>query len=146
MRGSRRHIAIFAAFLWLLGIEVLPNVHLGTHDRHHTHAVDGTIIVHAGDDADAELERLHQLAHRQAGTKCLHKPKPQREQLAYHAPIGGHTANGIAHRATALLDPTPPLTSPASTPEPDTWLHAEPHARISIAHATRPNARGPPIA
>jgi hypothetical protein len=144
----RRQIAIVAAFLWLLGIEVLPNVHLGTHDGHHTHAVDGTIIVARVDhaDADAELERLHQLAHQQAGTKCLHRSKPQRDQLAYHAPTSGHAANGIAHRATALLDPPPPLTTPATTPEPDAWLHAEPHARPSIAHATRPNARGPPIA
>ena len=144
MRGRRRHIAIVAALLWLLGIEVLPNVHLGTHDRHHAHAVDGTIITHA--DADAELERVHRLAHRQAGTKCLHGSKPQRDQLAYHAPTGGHAANGIAHRATALLDPPPPITTPATAPEPSTWLHTEPHARTSIAHATRPSARGPPIA
>lgn len=146
MRRSRRHIAIVAAFLWLLGIEVLPSLHLGTHDGHHTHAVDGTIVVHADDAAEAELERLHQRAHRQAGTRCLHKPKPQRDQLAYHAPTGGHVANGIAHHATALLDPPPPITTPATTPAPETWLHTEPHARTSIAYATRPHARGPPIA
>jgi hypothetical protein len=145
MRGSRRQIAIVAALLWLLGVEVLPGVHLGTHDQHHTHAVDGTIIVHA-DAAEAELERLHQRAHRQAGTKCLHRSKPRRDQLAFHAPTGGHAANGIAHHATALLDPPPPITTPATTPEADTWQHAEPNARISIAHATRPSARGPPIA
>jgi hypothetical protein len=146
MRGRRRHIAIVAALLWLLGIEVLPNLHLGTHDGHHTHAIDGTLVVHADDAADAELERLHQLAHRQAGTKCLHERTRPRDQLAYHAPTGGHTANGIAHRAIALLDPPPPITTPASMPEPDTWQHAEPNARISIAARHVLRARGPPIA
>lgn len=144
MRGGRRHLAILAALLWLLGIEVLPNLHLGTHDGHHTHAVDGTIVVHADDDADAELERLHRLAHRQAGTKCLHG-KPRRDALAFHAPTGGHAANGIAHHATALLDPPPPITTPARTPHAETWQSLAPNARDSIAHAARPSARGPPI-
>lgn len=145
MRVSRRQIAILAAFLWLLGVEVLPGLHLGTHDRHHTHAVDGTIVTHAEDDAEAELERLHQLAHRQAGTKCLHR-KPPANRLAYHAAAGGHAAAGIAHHATALHAPPPPITQPITSPCAETWLHAAPNARLSIAHAARPSARGPPIA
>ena len=146
MRDNRRAIAICAALLWLLGIEVLPNVHLGTHDRHHTHAVDGSIVSH--DDNDDELERLHELAHRQAGTKCLHTPRGARgdDRLAYHAPANGHAAAGIAHHATALLDPPPPITTPAWSPHAETWRFAEPNARLSIAHAARPSARGPPVA
>ena len=149
MRGHNRRyrqaFAVTAALLWLLGVEVLPNLHLGTHDRHqHTHSADGSIVAHA-DDADAELERLHQLAHRQAGTKCLHK-KPQRDRLAYHAPVSGHAAAGIAHHATALLDPPPPITTPASVPHAETGRFAAPTARTAIAHAARPSARGPPVA
>lgn len=145
MRG-RRHIAILAAFLWLLGIEVLPNLHLGRHDRHHTHAVDGSIVSHATDDADAELERLHELAHRQAGTKCLHKPKQTRDRLAFHAPSTGHLAAGIAHRAVALLDPPPPILAPLAVPLAIAWRYAEPSERHVLTHVARPSARGPPMA
>ena len=143
MRGNRRHIALLAAFLWLLGVEVLPSLHLGTHDERHTHASDGTIVTHEG---DAELERLHRLAHQQAGTKCLHA-QPQRDRLAYHAPIsGGHAANGIAHHATALLDPPPPTLASLAVPLAKAWQHRAPIARLVSLHVARPSARGPPVA
>ena len=46
MKGSRRHrraIALMTCALWLLGVEVLPNLHLAFHHDDHTHAADGTI-------------------------------------------------------------------------------------------------------
>lgn len=133
--------------LWLLGVEVLPSLHLGTHDSAHTHEVDGTIVSHQ-DAAEAELERLHQLAHEQSGRPCLHpKPaKPKRDQLAFDRLPTGHTAAGIAHHATALHQPAPPLTAPVAAPHAETWRFEAPNARGSITYAARPSARGPPLA
>ncbi|MBA3498830.1 MAG: hypothetical protein M4D80_35570 [Myxococcota bacterium] len=132
--------------LWLLGTEVLPNLHLATHGRDHTHAANGTMISHGDHGDDGELERLHQLAHEQAGRPCSHAPKKPRKQDQLAFDRVPHAAAGIAHHATALLDPPPPLTSPVAAPHAETWHHAEPIDRITFAAAARPSARGPPFA
>ena len=132
--------------LWLLGTQVLPNLHLGTHRDDHTHAANGTIVSHG--EHDDELERLHRLAHEQSGRPCGHAPaKQSRKQnvLAFDRVQLGHAAAGIAHHATALLDP-PPITTPVAALHAETWCHADPNARESIAHAAPPSARGPPVA
>ena len=128
-------------FLWLLGTEVLPGLHLGTHQANHTHAANGTIVSHADDD---ELERLHQLAHERSGRPCSHRTSRKQNQLAFDRVT--HAAAGIAHHATALLDPPPPITSPVAAPHAETWRHAEPVARISSVRTARSSARGPPLA
>jgi hypothetical protein len=128
-------------FLWLLGTQVLPNLHLGTHRADHTHDANGFIVSHSDDD---ELERLHQLAHERSGRPCSHEKPRKQNQLAFDRVP--HAAAGLAHHANALLDPPPPITSPVAAPHVETWRHAEPNARVSSTHAARPSARGPPIA
>src|SRR5687768_4644764 len=77
MRGRRTNarrkgFAVLACVLWLLGVEVLPALHLARHDDHHTHAADGAIVsvargshrhddgaVHADHDHDAEIDEHH---------------------------------------------------------------------------------------
>lgn len=153
MRGrNRRAFAVTTALLWLLGVEVLPSLHLASHRDDHTHAADGSIVA---TDYDRELERLHQLAHAQRGHDHHHhhhgdahpdhapKPKPRRDQLAYHA-ASGHAAGGIAHHATALHRPPPPDTAPVITPVAQPWRHDEPTDRIASTYEVRPSARGPP--
>lgn len=147
-RQHRRAFALTALVLWLLGVEVLPGLHLATHEGDHTHAADGTIVAH-GHDHDDELARLHALAHAQAGTECLHagarRPAKRRGQLAIDRVPHGHAAAGIAHHATALLDPPPPITAPVWAPHAETWCHAAPTTRAPTATTARPSARGPPF-
>jgi hypothetical protein len=132
--------------LWLLGTEVLPNLHLASHQHDHTHAHDGTLVAHdEPDDGDDERERLHQLAHEQSGRPCAHKRRKPNE-LAFDRAPRGHAAAGISHHATALLDPLPPITTPVASPHVEIWRYAEATDRITSAHAARPSARGPPIA
>jgi hypothetical protein len=128
-------------FLWLLGTEVVPNLHLATHVDDHTHEANGTLVSHGNDD---ELERLHQLAHERSGRPCSHKKQREQNRLAFDRVP--HAANGIAHHATALLDPPPPITTPVAVLHAETWRHAEPTERITSAPAARHSARGPPIA
>lgn len=121
----RRSFAISAVLLWLLGVEVLPSIHLATHTHDHTHAADGTMIF-----------EHHELDDDHDGPS----------QLAFDHVPHGHAAAGIAHHATALHQPPPPILTPVTAPIAETWTHAAPTARVSIAHASRPTARGPPVA
>lgn len=147
MIRARRAIAVCTALLWLLAVEVLPSLHEATHDRHHTHTHDGTIVSQGHDDQDAELDRLHQLAHAQSGRPCTHqRSKPQRDLLAFqHAP-SGHDAAGIAHRAAALLDPPPPITTPLAMPIAEPYRHVVANDVIGHAPIATAIARGPPLA
>ena len=137
-------MAVCTALSWLLAVLVLPSLHEATHDRHHTHAHDGTIVVHA--DQDDELERLHQLAHAQSGRPCTHEPKPQRDVLAFQKSPSAHDAAGIAHHAVALLDPPSPITTPLATPIAEPYQHAVPTDVIGHAPIADAIARGPPLA
>ncbi len=53
----RRWFAATACLLWLLGVEVLPDLHLAFHADDHTHGAEGTIVHaaahHGGRDHDA---------------------------------------------------------------------------------------------
>jgi len=140
--SHRRAFAICAALLWLLGVEALPNLHLALHENDHSHATDGTIV------GSAQFEREYAEARAKRGLppRVLehgHEHR-KRDQLAFdHAP---HAANGIAHHATALHQPAPPLTTPVAAPHAEAWRFAEPSDRIDLASAIRPSARAPPVA
>lgn len=153
MRGhsQRRSFAICAALLWLLGVEVLPNLHLAFHEGDHTHAVDGSIVA----TRDAELERLYLRAHAERGTQPRQlfvrhdHGKPKRRdhggRTIDEAPHG-HAAAGIAHHATALHQPPPPRLAPVTAPIASHVRSFAREARASIVSIARPVARGPPVA
>lgn len=133
---DHRAFAICAALLWLLGVEVLPNLHLAFHADDHTHDRDGTIVT---------------LGHHQDGDEADHHHYPplgdspsKKRELAFDDAPSGHAAAGIAHRAAALHQPPPPLTAPLALPHVEGWRHAQPNARIASALRARPAARGPP--
>ncbi|MEJ7601079.1 MAG: hypothetical protein WKG01_24460 [Kofleriaceae bacterium] len=143
--GRRRAtFALTACVLWLLGVEVLPNLHLSSHDADHTHEPDGTIIrvsfssthTHAdgtvhGDHDDRERAR---------------KPRREtRDQLALDVP-SSHAASGIAHHALGIHQPPPPVVDPMAV---DRLVWRDPRTPADHAldrTATRPQARGPPVA
>jgi hypothetical protein len=136
-----------ACVLWLLGVEVLPAIHIADHGHDHDHDAAGTIVRTVGDDGthvhgsaahshrrDVELELVR-----------VGRAKLPTDQLAFTAPEAGHEATGLAHHATALLQPPPPVLAPLPV-EPNTWwVVSEPIERLDARHAARPIARGPPV-
>lgn len=132
--SRRRAFAIAACVLWLLGIEVLPGVHLAHHDHHHTHAADGSILQLEDHDHDALADAHDQRRHVDADG-----------QLAIDHPIeSGHQAGGVAHHALALHQPSPPLLAPLPV------VRGESRVVLAVADLrftrtmARPAARGPP--
>jgi hypothetical protein len=59
----RRAFAATAAVLWLLGVEVLPNLHLATHHHDHTHTADGSIVLLDRHEHEYEHEHDHEHEH-----------------------------------------------------------------------------------
>lgn len=74
----RRAFAATAALLWLLGVEVLPNLHLATHQHDHTHAVDGSIV---------QLGHAHEAS----------EPPHAHHDVAHHHPHDDGGDHGAAH-------------------------------------------------
>jgi hypothetical protein len=136
MRGighSRRRFAITACVLWLLGVEVLPNVHLAHHDHHHTHAADGSIVSTEVDD------------HHDADAAVFQHASADRDELAIDHPIeSGHQAGGVAHHAIALHQPAPPLLVPLPVVRTELRVESGPAAQLCTLTTALSMARGPP--
>ncbi len=154
MKGMRQHrrrvFAMITCLLWLLGVEVLPNLHLATHDAStHEHTPSGTIVtvtfgtamhahdgsVHAHDAADRAAELTRQAAREQ-----------HRNELAIDGPVSRHVASGLAHHAVALHAPPPPLLAPLPVVQLVTNVVALPVGRVDVAFVATADARGPPAA
>lgn len=146
----RRAVAALCTLLWILGIEVLPGIHLATHDaatHEHTptgmivtvtfgtatHAHDGTVHAHDAADRAAEI------------TKAAAR-KRHRDQLAIDDPISTHVASGLAHHAAALHAAPPPLLAPLPAVRLVTNAITVPVGRVSVAFVATADARGPPAA
>jgi len=144
----RATFAVAACVLWLLGVEVLPNVHLATHEADHTHQADGTIVrvsfggthshgggvIHADHD-DHDFDAVdHDADHHEKRS----------DQLAIDVPA--HGAAGIAHRAVALHQPPPPELAPIAV-DRLVWRDQLPPTDHELDRsAIQPQARGPPAA
>ena len=154
MRAQRRR-RVFAAItclLWLLGVEVLPGVHLASHDAStHDHTPAGTIVtvtfgtaahahdgsVHSHDAADRAAELTRQAA------RDEHRDE-HRDELAIDGAVSRHVASGLAHHAVALHAPPPPLLAPLPVVQLVTNVVALPLGRVDVAFAATADARGPP--
>jgi hypothetical protein len=144
----RRVIATITCLLWLLGIEVLPNLHLASHDAStHNHTPAGMIVtvtfgtaahahdgsVHSHDAADRAAELTRQAAREQ-----------HRDELAIDDPVSTHVASGLAHRGLALHAPPPPLLAPLPVVQLVSNVIALPLGRVDVAFVATADARGPP--
>ena len=133
----RRAIALLVGVLWLLGVEVLPNLHLAVHADDHTHAQDGT-ITRAGEHRHGDRVHSH-------GTPAPEKKKPQRrDQLAFDDLELAHGAAGVAHHAIALHQPAPPVVAPLAVDSPSLVVEHLVDGLASSIALHRPQARGPP--
>jgi hypothetical protein len=159
-RTIRRCHAVVVLVLWLLGVEVLPGLHLAAHGDDHTHTAQGlTILVtHADDEAG-----VHAPAHAHADgaihadhggpvspTTSDHARRnrpddPASPPVIEHVPPH-HAVAGVLHHALALHRPAPPPAAPAVAicPLPSTaWWYA---GACVVTPAARPASRGPPLA
>jgi hypothetical protein len=156
LRG-RRAYALFACVLWLVGVEVLPNLHLAFHDASapHEHTATATVVIVSYATVDhrhadgtvhshaASLEDLPQLERSPAPPRARPRHR-DRGQLAIERPAETHAATGLAHHALALHEPPPPLLDPVAPLPIGTDVVFALHGRPAIAFAGSALARGPP--
>ncbi len=137
----RRAIALIVGVLWLLGVEVLPNLHLAVHADDHTHASDGT-ITQAGEHRHGDRVHVHG---KPASEKKQTKRKQQRrDQLAFDDVELAHDAAGLAHHAIALHQPAPPVLAPLAVDSPSLVVEHPVDGLATSFALHRPQARGPP--
>lgn len=142
----RRTYAALLCVLWLLGLEVLPNVHLlaHAHGHAHEHAVDGTIITVSFESAVHSHDGVTH-SHDDGHAAPPAKKKKARDILAIDRVPDMHSAGGIAHRAVALHDVPPPALDAIAIDRVVTELATPSTGRASITLVTTADARGPPI-
>lgn len=146
----RRTYAALLCLVWLLGIEVLPNVHLASHaSRPHEHAADGTIIT-VSFDAHSHGDVVHSHAsHPSRDSNASRDSRTSRARsragvLALEQAPDTHAASGLTHRAAAL-HASPPLILDAVPV--DRVEHVARYARTgrdAVAPIATRDARGPP--
>jgi hypothetical protein len=163
-RARQRRLAVAACLLWLLGHQVLPDLHLATHAWLAPHQHEGdtprrVLTVTFADGARASAAPAHRhgtVEHRHAARTAPATPAvpaapgggPTIGDPAERSagPDLGHGGRSLAHRTLAIAAPAPAVVAPA----PASW-HLW-HERIDVADGAswRPviaaAARGPPAA
>lgn len=144
-RAQRRRarLAVIACLLWLVGVEVLPALHEGTHasTAPHRHDAGGMVVTVSFDEP----------AHRHAdGSVHAHAPGadakqlPRTEGLTRLSAELPHGADGLAHHGAALQQPAPPVTEPVAIDLRPTLISISATAEPVSLDPLAPNARGPP--
>jgi hypothetical protein len=127
----RRTAAWLVCSLWLLAVEVLPNLHLLVHHDDHSHDDTGAIVA------------THDHDHGHAAQAQHHDEAPHDwDDVDPFAPA--HAAAGIAHHATALHQPPPPMLAPLPVELAASWIVHAPCEAPTTTQLARPTARGPP--
>src|SRR5688572_30414948 len=142
-QGRRRWFAATACVLWLLGVEVLPNLHLAFHADDHSHGADGAIVHDAAHDHADDHGHDHGAAAGGHGDPGARRDRDDAPSALDHAP-SAHTVAGIAHHAIALHRPPPPLLEPLPVLRAAWRVEHDPARSLHDALRARPNARGPP--
>jgi hypothetical protein len=121
-----RRRALLAAFAWLVGVEVLPDIHLALHDELAPHVHDGDRVVYL--DAD----------HDDGGDD-------HEDSVGTH--VEGalqHGAHSLAHHAVAVRPTLPSLVVPLPVDRRPTRVAIAIARDLTSIAATLPRARGPP--
>ena len=136
----RARLAAVACLLWLLGVEVLPAIHEGTHasTAPHRHDGGGMVVTVSFDEP----------AHRHAdGSVHSHAATAKAKRTEGVTRISSelpHGADGLAHHAAALQQAAPPITEPVSVDLRPTLIAIRATAALVSLDPLAPNARGPP--
>ncbi len=138
----RRRIALALCVLWLVGFELMPWMHVATHDRiaPHYHDANGATIYVVSESAIPAGAHVHTHVYPQLPAK-REKPDFSVSRLAGALAHGDHT---LAHHGIAVPAPPPVWLTPLPVDRrPFTYARAvalEPISRDPLAAV----ARGPP--
>jgi hypothetical protein len=146
-RARQRRLAVLACLLWVLGYEVLPDVHLATHGALAAHRHDGIFA-----ERPARFLRVRTAssrpvaAHRHGpGTHTHAADRRLLRGERAEAPDPGHGAHSLAHRTIAIATPAPVITAPL----PTSWRLWSERVDVVVEASWRPvvaaSARGPPL-
>jgi hypothetical protein len=165
-RARQRRLAVVLGLLWLLGHQVLPDLHLATHAwlAPHQHEGDAprrvlTVTFAGGARASATpaAHRHGAVEHRHAARPAATAPASAPRQPTVTAsqaidgpgersavPDLGHGARSLAHRTLAIAAPPPAVVAPV----PTSWHLWYERVDVSAGASWRPAiaaaARGPP--
>jgi hypothetical protein len=130
-----RRLALAACVLWLVGIELLPNLHVALHDHlaAHRHDAGGMVVtVTYGEVAHVHADGT---IHRPGRTRPTHD-KSALGQLAH--------GDGIAHHSVAMAPVAPPITEPLPVDRHTSFLAIAIADHLSSIDPLAATARGPP--
>lgn len=136
MRGprgnQRRAWGAITCLLWLLSVEIMPDLHEALHDAG-SHHHDGEQIV--ADDHDHEHDH---------DAVDHHERDREIPQAELDHPEHAHAGGGLAHHATALHPAPRPILEPVSVDRRASFARPT-HARALVsASLLAACARGPP--
>jgi hypothetical protein len=139
----RRRIALALCVLWLVGFELMPWMHVATHDRiaPHYHDANGATIYVASESAIPAGAHVHTHVYPRLPEKHRGKPDYSLARLASALAHGDHT---LAHHGIAVPVPPPVRLEPLPVDRRPLTLARdvafEPATRDPLAAV----ARGPP--
>jgi hypothetical protein len=164
-RARQRRLAVGLCLLWLLGAQVLPDLHLATHAWLTPHQHEGDAPRRGLTVTYANGARTTPPAHRHGAVEHRHTlrvapaavaatPATQRTQpiideapdRSAAVPDPGHGARSLAHRTLAIAAPAPVITAPAPTSWHLWYERADLADGASWRAAIAAAARGPPAA
>jgi hypothetical protein len=171
-RARQRRLAVVLGLLWLLGHQVLPDLHLATHAwlAPHQHEGDAPRRVLTVTFAGGARASATPAAHRHGAVEHRHAmrppaaarsavPAPVQSSLAPRpaprptidepgersaAPDLGHGARSLAHRTLAIAAPPPAVVAPVPTSWHLWYERVDVSAGASWRPAVAAAARGPP--
>jgi hypothetical protein len=151
--SRRRRLAVMACLVWLLGVEVLPDLHLATHAWLPAHQHDGdapnstelAMTVHAETTAAAAAAHAHDgVLHRHGAAQ--HRGRDQDDlEGSERAPAPGHGQQSLAHHALALAAPAPAILHPLPVDHVVVPLDHAVAQLVAIAPPPDAAARAPPV-
>jgi hypothetical protein len=167
--GLRRLLAALACLVWVLGFELVPNLHVGMHEAfgHHHHGVAGVhVVAERGDDHDHDHDHDHVHVHDHVhdhGAAEDHQhaedhehgaAEPEAIALAVVEPpveaavacesITEHGRHSLAHRGIAATPAPWGLAPVASAPWTTISRVCTPAAEPRSRRPQTTRARGPP--
>jgi hypothetical protein len=139
-------MALAACLLWLVGVEVMPALHEGMHDRlaphrHDSGAIVPVVMVSFEDTTHRHPDgSIHFVAPRsRAPGKPPRDGRPRASDPTHHA-------DGLAHHAAALAPVPPPITQPLPIDRRPITLTVARSIELVARDPLAATARGPPTA
>src|SRR5687767_9148075 len=114
--AGRRALAWWAAVLWVVGFELMPDAHLGLHGQLGAHSHAGVVVAHDDHEHEHEHEHHHHhddAGHHDHGFEPIARPgralETSADVVGDHAIVRGpdldHGQHDLLHRGIAVVQP-----------------------------------------